>query len=113
MDGYHVSVEPKPGVIEVRPDETVMDAAERLGYRWPTLCGGVGECRVCVMEVVSGAGGLSIPDAQEEAAIRSTFGSLQRRARPLRQACRAVVVGQGVTVFKRGVVPNDRLGEGE
>jgi 2Fe-2S ferredoxin len=100
---FKVQVDPKPGIIDVVEDETVMGAAERLGYQWPTLCGGNGECRVCVMEVVAGASGLSVPDELEETAIQSTFGSLRRRGRQLRQACRARVVGDGVTVFKRGV----------
>lgn len=103
MGTFQVTVEPKPGNIDVVEGETVMSGAERLGYQWPTLCGGQGECRVCVMEVLSGASGLSAPDEREEAAIQSTFGGLQRRGRQLRQACRAEVVGGGVTVFKRGV----------
>jgi 2Fe-2S ferredoxin len=93
-----VTVEPRPGAIDVPAGQTIMGAAQSLGYRWPTRCGGQGEWRVCVMEVVDGECGLSTPDAQEEAAIRSTFGSLQRRGRPLRKACRATDVGAGVTV---------------
>jgi 2Fe-2S ferredoxin len=102
---FRVRVEPKPGEIEVPEGETVMDGAESLGYQWPTLCNGQGECRVCVMEVVSGEMGLSSPDEREEQAILSSYGALQRRGRPLRQACRAKVIGEGVTVFKRGVRP--------
>lgn len=105
MVEFQVTVEPKPGNIDVREGETVMRGAERLGYQWPTVCGGQGECRVCVMEVVSGETSLSSPDEREEQAIQSTFRGLRRRGRLLRQACRARVVGEGVKVFKRGVRP--------
>jgi 2Fe-2S ferredoxin len=102
---FRVTVEPNPGEIEVPEGETIMSAAQGLGYQWPTLCNGQGECRVCVLEVVSGDLSLSPPDEREERAIRSSYGALQRRGRTLRQACRAEVVAEGVTVFKRGVRP--------
>ena len=105
MVEHQVSVEPNIGNIEIRHGETVMGGAERLGFRWPTVCGGLGQCRVCVMEVVVGESSLSPPDNREQQAILSTFGSHLRRGRPLRQACQAKVTGEGVGVFKRGVRP--------
>ncbi len=105
MVEYQVSVEPNTGTVKMRHGETVMGGAERLGYLWPTVCGGLGQCRVCVMEVVAGESSLSPPDEREMQAILSTFGSQLRRGRPLRQACQAKVTGEGVGVFKRGVRP--------
>lgn len=47
-------MEPSGVSFEVEPGETVFVAAARHGYRWPTVCGGLGTCRSCVMTVVEG-----------------------------------------------------------
>lgn len=98
-----VIVEPGEIHLELAEGEGVMQGAIRLGYTWPTLCGGNGECRVCVMDVRSGVDALSPMSDEEIAAIRLGFGGLERAGRSLRQACRARVCGEGAVVFKRGV----------
>src|SRR5690606_33856559 len=41
--GFHrVVVEPAGHILDVPHGETLMQAAERAGYRWPTLCHGDG-----------------------------------------------------------------------
>ncbi len=35
----------------MRTGERLMGAAERLGYRWPTLCHGQAQCTACWIEV--------------------------------------------------------------
>ena len=48
-----VRVEPRGIDIEAEEGETIMAAALRAGYHWPTVCNGQGTCRVCRVEVVS------------------------------------------------------------
>jgi len=44
----------------VEDDETLMDAAERQGVVWPSVCGGACECGVCFVEVMN-------PEAHDDA----------------------------------------------
>ena len=99
-------VEPSGTVIDVADGETLMAAAHRGGYRWPTVCGGLAQCGVCVADVVAPpAGGLPDPD-EAEADRLATLP--ERRLRPdaeLRLACQLRVGGAGLVVRKRGVRP--------
>jgi len=97
-----VKVEPAGVTFETLPGETVMTAAIRLGMRWPTVCGGHGECGACVMRVDHGADSLSPPGPAERQRLAEltvyTSGNL-------RLACQAVP-GQGPIVVRRtGVRP--------
>ena len=38
-----IRVEPSGIEINANPDETIMEAAIRAGYKWPTVCGGDGQ----------------------------------------------------------------------
>jgi 2Fe-2S ferredoxin len=85
---------------EVRPTESVIQAAWRAGYQWPTTCWGQAECGVCAMEVLEGGELLSPAGTVEAARLRS----LPRRDGSRRLACQARLVGSGtVTVRKPGV----------
>lgn len=100
---HFVSVEPRGIVIEVNEGETIMAAAERSGYHWPTLCHGDATCSICWAEVTEGSQNLSVIDEDE----RTTLGLLSPRLRATRNArlaCRAKVTGD-VTVRKPGVRP--------
>ncbi|WP_449351030.1 2Fe-2S iron-sulfur cluster-binding protein [Streptomyces shaanxiensis] len=58
MDGqvtHRVAVRPLGVELEVLDGEDLFTAAQRLGYRWPTLCGGKGTCRTCFVQVDEGA----------------------------------------------------------
>ena len=46
-----VRVEPLGAELRVGEGERLMRAAERLGYRWPTLCHGQAACTACWIEV--------------------------------------------------------------
>jgi 2Fe-2S ferredoxin len=97
-----VRVEPAGIELDVAPGETVMGAAVRSGYRWPTVCGGLAECGVCVLRVVSGPG-LPAPQDVEAARLASVP---ERRVDPgaeWRLACQLRVPAPGVVVHKRGV----------
>src|SRR5438128_1373099 len=52
--------------IDVPPDGTLFDAAERAGVRVPTSCVKQGKCRECVVEVTGGMHLLSPPTAREQ-----------------------------------------------
>jgi 2Fe-2S ferredoxin len=92
-----------PLALAAATGETVMAAAERLGFAWPTVCGGNAECGVCALEVVAGGAALA-PATVEEAARLAALP--ERRLYPdrtYRLACRVVGV-DGLVVRKRGVV---------
>jgi ferredoxin, 2Fe-2S len=94
-------------VVVVRAGETLMAAAERLGIRWPTICGGLAQCTACHVLVDAGAERLGPVGAAEDAAL----GPLRHRypatgATTVRLACQARPTAD-VTVRKLGVRPPD------
>lgn len=93
-------VEPSGHAFGAADGETVMAAAGRHGYRWPTLCQGDGTCTVCWMEVVDGPGHLAPVGDRERAALRAFPARLCAGA--VRLACQARVHGD-VVVHKQGV----------
>jgi ferredoxin, 2Fe-2S len=100
---HSVAVEPSGICLDVSEGETIMGAAERSGYRWPTLCHGGGTCSICWVEVTAGDDHLSAMKDDE----RETLGLLSRRlraTRAVRLACQARVEGD-VIVRKPGVRP--------
>ncbi|MFW0153049.1 2Fe-2S iron-sulfur cluster-binding protein [Mycobacterium sp. smrl_JER01] len=100
-----VGVEPRGIVVEVNEGETIMAAAERSGYRWPTLCHGDGTCSICWVEVTEGAEQLSAIEDNERETLELLSPRL-RATRTVRLACQARVNGD-VTVRKPGVRPNE------
>lgn len=96
-----VRVEPAGLEFEVEATETMMEAALRHGYRWPTVCGGHGQCRACFVEVLDGCDRLGPIGRCEADGIQVLVDSGEDRGR-VRLACQAHVTGP-VTVRKRGV----------
>ncbi|HET9770782.1 MAG TPA: AMP-binding protein, partial [Acidimicrobiia bacterium] len=105
MSGGQVRVEPGQLLLAAHPGDTVMAAARRAGYRWPTVCGGRATCTTCYVLVRRGADRLTAPEPRERDALAAL---LRRHADEapgcVRLACQAVVEGD-VTVYKRGVRP--------
>jgi 2Fe-2S ferredoxin len=100
-----VHVEPAGADIEVESGETIIEAAWRLGYHWPTVCYGQATCTSCHVEVLSGEEHLSaIGEEERDALDHRMSGSARRDATRTRLACRARVTGD-VTVHKLGVRP--------
>jgi 2Fe-2S ferredoxin len=99
--GGTVRVEPAGIDLAVADGETVMHAAERLGYRWPTVCHGQAVCTTCFVEVLDGSEHLTPPAPLEQAALASS-PVVAIAAGEVRLACQARVTG-AVTVRKRGV----------
>ncbi len=106
-EGVDVKVEPVGAVFTPRDDESVFHCALRTGYRWPTVCGGQGSCRACVMVVTDGEDLLEPVEPWEQEGINA-IGARPGTAGAVRLACQARVragaVGR-VVVAKRGVRP--------
>ncbi len=94
-----VRVEPLGVPIEVARGETLMAAAERQGYRWPTICHGQALCTACFIE---DSGAFEPPEQLELTGLESFVGRSHYKGRALRLACQARPVADTV-VFKRGV----------
>ena len=66
---YTGCVEPQGIELVARHGETVIAAAERLGWRWPTICHGDGECSVCWVKVIGGSAHISPMSEDERATL--------------------------------------------
>lgn len=99
-------VEPLGVDLDVEEGETIMEAALRHGYRWPTICGGNASCGACCLKILRGAQYCSPPLARELerlAAIGMPSGADGSR----RLACELKVEGPIVVHMPgvRAVVP--------
>ena len=96
-------VEPAGIDIDVAPGETLIQAAWRAGYDWPTLCFARGTCTACRCEIIDGLHLLS-ERTEAEVALLGDLDRGVRRANPrrVRLACQARTSGD-VTVRKPGV----------
>ena len=96
-----ITIQPLGVVVEARPQDTIMAAAQAHGYYWPTTCGGQGRCTTCAFTVVSRQENLSEMGRSERQAIEAELGAAAL-ARGTRLACQAHVRGD-VVVLKPGV----------
>ena len=102
-----VRVLPLDVELTVRPGESMMAAAQRQGYFWPTRCRGQAICTACLFEVVSGGEGFE-PVRSLEADVLEDLSEFQaKRAGQLRLGCQARPWA-AATVFKRGVKRAER-----
>ena len=101
-----VRVEPSGITLDVRDGETVMAAARRAGYRWPTICGGLADCGACALEVLEAAGTLPTPTTVEGMRLNALVERRRYPDRTWRLACQLVPTGD-VVVRKTGVVRDD------
>lgn len=107
-----VTVNPSGITFAAADGQTVMAAAEAAGYRWPTVCGGQGDCLVCHIEVLDCPQHLSAPADAETRSLRDLTGGHGGRGEHVRLACQAAVHGD-VVVLKRGVRRRRTEPEGE
>lgn len=100
-------LEPSGIELEVRPGETLMQAAWRVGLHWPTLCYGLGTCTACKCEVVEGLDNVT-PRTEAEDAMLKDFGKRRCRVDPARTrlGCQVQLIGD-VVIRKPGVRPKD------
>ena len=83
-----VTFAPLGGAAEARPNETILDAARRVGAPIGNSCGGVGVCARCRVRVVAGSENLSPPTS-----IELRVGGAAGFAADERMACQAAVRG--------------------
>jgi ferredoxin, 2Fe-2S len=102
--GVRVRVLPLDVEMTVCPGESLMAAAQRQGYFWPTRCRGQALCTACLFEVVSGGEGFDPAEPLEQEALESLSEFQARRAGQLRLGCQARPRA-AAAVFKRGVKP--------
>ncbi len=99
--GSVVRVEPSGHNIVVETEESLLAAALRQGYRWPTLCHGKGECTICFVRLLAGAENVAPADPAE----RARLGECGRDGPDVRLACQLEIHGP-ITVLKRGLRKN-------
>lgn len=105
-----LTVQPAGIRIHVAPQETLLQAAWRAGYDWPTLCYGQGTCTACQCEVIDGLHHLS-PRTEAEVTMLGDLSRRVRRTNPqrVRLACQATTQGD-LIVRKAGVKQSDPNG---
>lgn len=97
-----VEVIPLGAVFEIQPGETIIEAAWRNGYFWPTICDGQGTCKTCVLMVVEGEQNLSAIEAWEREGLDEIVATLPNGGEGWRLACQVKADGD-VRVRKVGV----------
>jgi ferredoxin len=94
-----VRVLPVDAAVEVATGESLMAAARRQGWFWPTVCEGDCECGTCWVVVEDGAEHCSVMEAAERATLAKGMKASEPRAR---LACQTRVSGP-VVVTRRSV----------
>ena len=97
-----IQVEPSGATFDIRAEETIIQAAWRNGYSWPTICNGRGTCRTCVFVTLEGEDNLSSIEPWEGAGLQAIADSLPDSGRGWRLACQARACGD-VRLRKIGV----------
>jgi ferredoxin, 2Fe-2S len=100
-----VLVQPLGVVFELDSGESLMSAAQRAGYYWPTICNGNAQCNRCVVRVIDGDGLVPYTPA-ELAGLRDVRWRNGEEDHAERLACQLGAFGAAV-VDKRGVRPRD------
>ena len=96
-----VRIEPIGIVVDVLEGESIMTAANRTGYYWPTVCGGEGSCHTCYLRVLAGKENLTPEEAYEHEGLED-IRRVVRYPDDVRLACQVRTLGDAV-VEKRGV----------
>ena len=102
-----VRVLPADAVVEVAAGESLMAAARRQGWFWPTVCNGNCDCGTCWVVVEEGAEHCSAMEAMERATLAKGMKANESRAR---LACQVKVLGP-VVVTRRSVRAPAREGD--
>src|SRR4051794_12710143 len=85
-DDVIVRIEPAGMDLVVPPGMTVMGAAAAAGVRWPSVCGGLAQCAVCAVEVVTSAAPLADPALREQQML-NRLATRPRQNGTMRLAC--------------------------
>jgi 2Fe-2S ferredoxin len=98
---HTVEILPKGPVITVAEGAPLMPAAIELGYRWPNICGGEGDCGACFVVIEEGIENASPIEPVEALRLKQSGKDGDERTR---LACQMKINGP-MRVFKRGVRP--------
>jgi ferredoxin len=98
---------PAGAVVEVAAGESLMAAAQRQGWFWPTVCGGDCDCGTCWVVVEQGAEHCSRMEEDERATLDKGMKANEPRAR---LACQLKVTGSMVVTRRSVKAPTE---EGE
>jgi 2Fe-2S ferredoxin len=104
--GFRVRVEPSGIEVVVPAGETLMAAAERAGYRWPTVCHGQAICTACSIVLEKDDGAFESPAVPELQALALFAGRSFYEGKVVRLACQARP-RRDTAVVKRGVHRRD------
>jgi 2Fe-2S ferredoxin len=98
-----VRVHVRPGNfdLDVRAAETLIEAAWRAGYYWPTICQGQGSCLQCFVVIDTGAANLVPAEDWENVLLMDIAEFVEG---DVRLACQLRVTGD-VVVTRPGVTP--------
>ena len=99
-----VRVEPANITIRVKPNESLMAAAERQGYHWPTICHGQAVCTACCIVLEGNAEAFEPPTPLEKQGLQLLAGRSFYEGKVVRLACQAHPITD-TSVTKRGVRP--------
>jgi ferredoxin, 2Fe-2S len=102
-DAAVVHVRPGGAVIAVRPGETLMTAARRQGYRWPSICGGKASCTTCFVQIVEGRAAVLPMEQPEYTALEFLRHKFAADPDRVRLACQLHIQRDGVVVLRPGV----------
>jgi ferredoxin, 2Fe-2S len=102
-----VRVLPADAVVDVAAGESLMAAARRQGWFWPTVCGGDCDCGTCWVVVEHGAEHCSFMEANERATLAKGMKADEPTAR---LACQLRVSGPMVVTRRSVKAPTE---EGE
>lgn len=102
LEGCVVRVEPSGIEVQVNPAESLMHAAERHGYRWPTLCHGQAQCTVCFITLEGDTDAFEDPTPLELEGLKMFAGRSFYEGKVVRLACQVRPLRDAV-VTKRGV----------
>jgi ferredoxin len=80
-----IQVEPTGISFETYADETIMAAAIRNGYTWPTNCGGQGTCKTCVFMILEGEDNLTEIEPWEATGLDSVIDVLPNAEQRIRR----------------------------
>jgi 2Fe-2S ferredoxin len=97
-------VDPDGIELDVDAGETLLEAAWRLGFDWPTICFGQAECMTCHVRLLAGEAAAE-PASNDELERMRTKMSPRLHSSLRRLACRLRVTGEGLVVEKKGVRP--------
>jgi ferredoxin len=97
-----VRIEPSGASIEVRKGESLMAAAERQGYRWPTVCHGQAICTACSIVLDDNLDAFEPAGPVERKGLGLLRGRSFYQGKTVRLACQSRVVAP-TSVTKRGV----------